>query len=572
MRHLKKIAFFLMLACAAVLLCGCHTVHIGSDYVEVPSAFDETQQIELTFWAKNDTNKSQIAVYTRAIENFEQMYPNVKINLKLFADYGRIYDEIISNTRTSTQPNICITYPDHIATYMSETKAVLQMDNWMRDSRYGLGGDQLRFDSPKEEEIVPKFLQECVLEGHYYAMPYMRSTEALYVNVDLLEKLGYELPDVVTWDFVWKVSEEAMAKDGDIFVVNGQDKLIPFIYKSTDNMMITMLKQLDAPYSTENGEVLIFNDTTKALLQEIYTHAKTRSFSTFAISSYPGNFLNAGQCIFAIDSTAGATWMGSDAPQMDIQSDQIRPFRIAVRPIPQFDTENPLMISQGPSICIFTKENPQEVLASWLFVQYMLSNEVQLGYAETEGYVPVTLKAQQSEEYQDYLSRKGEDNNAHYIVKIEASELMISHVENTFVTPVFNGSANLRSAAGLLIEEVCKRARRGKDMSDDLINEVYEKVNKEERLDDIKVRKDSQEVTEDNPEQAAGSAEAETAGEEEETSGDILNGENMNDQELPTASKALLIGVPAVWAVLGGVTFGEKLKARKKKKKTDEQH
>ena len=81
------------------------------------------------------------------------------------------------------------------------------------------------------------------------------------------------------------------------------------------------------------------------------------------------------------------------------------------------------MISQGPSVCVFNKTDPQEVLASWLFAQYLLTNDVQIAYAETEGYVPVTSKAQNSDEYQDYLRRAGEDNDLHYDVKIEASKL-----------------------------------------------------------------------------------------------------------------------------------------------------
>ena len=41
-----------------------------------------------------------------------------------------------------------------------------------------------------------------------------------------------------------------MAKDKDgNFLINGQKVMIPFIYKSTDNMMIQMLKQKDAGYS-----------------------------------------------------------------------------------------------------------------------------------------------------------------------------------------------------------------------------------------------------------------------------------------------------------------------------------
>ena len=567
MKPIKTVLVSLMLAAALMLLSGCHVLRIGSDYMEVPAAYDATQPVELTFWAKNDTNKVQTAVYTRAIETFEELYPNVKINLKLFADYGRLFEDVIANTRTNTQPNICITYPDHIATYMSESHAVLQMDNWIRDSRYGLGGSELLFDSPKEAEMVPEFMQECVLEDHYYALPYMRSTEALYVNLDMVEQLGYELPEVVTWDFIWEVSEKALEKNADgTYKINGQTTMIPFIYKSTDNMMITMLKQLDAPYSTEDGKVLIFNDTTTELLKEIYPHAKNKAFSTFAISSYPGNFLNAGQCIFAIDSTAGATWMGSDAPLLDIHEEQIKPFRLALRPIPQFDPEHPQMISQGPSICIFAKQNPQEVLASWLFVQYLLTNEVQLGYAETEGYVPVTLKAQQSEAYQEYLSRKGEDNDEHYIVKIEASELLMNHTEDTFVTPVFNGSANLRNAAGLLIEEITKNARRGKELNDQLITDIYQKVSKEERLDEIEVKKKTEpgEHTDDEPEEEQP---AEEEKQEDTGATGAASARDLTNQELPTASKALLISVPAVWAVIGGFSVRDILKNRKDKKK-----
>lgn len=59
----------------------------------------------------------------------------------------------------------------------------------MADSSYGLGGDKLEFASVKKDEIIPRFLQECSFSGHYYALPFMRSTEACYVNKTYVEKL-----------------------------------------------------------------------------------------------------------------------------------------------------------------------------------------------------------------------------------------------------------------------------------------------------------------------------------------------------------------------------------------------
>lgn len=461
--HLKwqKTLAALFIGASLLTLTGCHGSKALPEFTP-PAAFDTSGNYEITFWAKNDTNKNQTDVYKKAIADFESLYPNIKVNMKLYTDYGRIFSDVITNIATGTTPNVCITYPDHIATYMTGKNTVVPLDALFADEKYGLGGNTLLYDGPAKEEIVPQFLSECVLEGQHYAIPYMRSTECCYINKDYVEKLGYTLPDVLTWDFIWEVSEAATAKNADgTFALNGQNVMIPFIYKSTDNMMIQYLKQQGADYSTPEGDIGLFNDTTEAFLYEIADHVDSGAFSTFKISSYPANFLNAGQCVFAIDSTAGATWMGADAPLSDISEDAFVDFETAVRMVPQHDPKHPQMISQGPSICVFNKADPQEVLASWLFAQYLLTDEVQIGYARTEGYLPVTLKAQASPDYQDYLARSGEDNDTHYAVKLEASNLLLSHTRDTFVTPVFNGSTSLRNAAGQLIENVANAVRRG---------------------------------------------------------------------------------------------------------------
>lgn len=481
----KFLSLVVLMLCGIFMLTGCHG-QAGMNAFEIPEEFDLSGEYEITFWAKNDTNKTQTAIYEKAIADFEKLYPNIKVNLRLYTDYGKIYNDVITNIATNTTPNVCITYPDHIATYLTGSNQVVPLDDLFADARYGLGGSEVRFDSPKVEEIVPRFLEECAFSGHYYALPYMRSTEACYINKTYVEKLGYTLPETLTWDFIWEVSEAAMEKDADgNFAVNGQKVMIPFIYKSTDNMMIQMLKQQGAGYSTKDGEILLFNDTTRELLTTIADHAKTGAFSTFKISSYPANFLNAGQCIFAIDSTAGATWMGTDAPLCDISEDKIVDFETEVMAIPQFDTTDPQMISQGPSVCIFNKNDPQEVMASWLFAQYLLTNQVQIAYAQTEGYVPVTLKARESEEYQDYLSRGGENDTLYYDVKIRAAELLLDNVDHTFVTPVFVGSTSLRDASGQLIENTVKSVRRGQTVDDAYMDKLYSDITSLYRLDQI---------------------------------------------------------------------------------------
>lgn len=525
----------LFLALVIVVLCfpACHGAKIMNGFI-LPESFDESKNYEISFWAKNDTNKTQTMIYQQAISDFEKLYPNIKVNIRLYTDYAKIYNDVITNISTNTTPNVCITYPDHIATYMTGENVVVPLDSLFANEEYGFAGTALKFDSPSFDELIPQYIGECKIGDSFYAVPFMRSTEACYVNKDFVEKLGYTLPDILTWDFVWEVSEAAMKKNADgNFAVNGQKVMIPFIYKSTDNMMISMLKQKNAGYSDENGNVLIFNDTTGDFLAEIAEHAGTRAFSTFKISSYPANFLNAGQCIFAVDSTAGATWMGSKAPLSDISEDKIIDFETAVLPIPQFDTENPFMMSQGPSVCIFNKDDSGEVLASWLFTQFLLTNKVQIDYAKTEGYVPVTSKAQDSEEYLTYLAGAGSDNSEHYDIKIKASKLLLDNVDATFVTPVFNGSASLRDAAGQLIENVVKSMRRNEKVDETYIKTLYSDVTSLYRLNSFSV----------------------------------VSGEAENDLgPLPVTAKLLLGALCATWLIIIVYSLVNMTKSRKSRK------
>ncbi len=230
--RMKKLRKVLAILFAAVLclpiLSGCHGRQEQAAFT-VPEEFDTSRDYEITFWAKNDTNKIQTEIYRQAIEGFQELYPNITVNLRLYTDYGDIYNDVINNISTNTTPNVCITYPDHIATYLTGDNVVVPLDELMENDRYGLSGSDLLFDGPKESEIVPQFLEECMIGNHYYALPYMRSTEACYINKTYVEELGYTLPDTLTWDFIWEVSEAATQKNADgTYMLNGQEVMDPF--------------------------------------------------------------------------------------------------------------------------------------------------------------------------------------------------------------------------------------------------------------------------------------------------------------------------------------------------------
>ena len=223
---MKRFLCIFLLLTLTLSLTACHGDRESTVFL-IPEGFDTSRNYEISFWAKNDTNLTQVGIYKQAIADFQELYPNITVKLKLYTDYGRIYQDVLTNISTDTTPNVCITYPDHIATYLTGKDTVVPLDDLMVNEKYGLGGSEVLFDSAKKDDIVPQFLDECEFNGYYYALPYMRSTEACYVNKTYVEKLGFTLPETLTWDFVFEVSEAAMAKDENgNFKINGQKVLV----------------------------------------------------------------------------------------------------------------------------------------------------------------------------------------------------------------------------------------------------------------------------------------------------------------------------------------------------------
>ena len=164
-RKITSLLLILSILVSLTALSSCHGNFSAVPAFEVPEEFDETKEYEISFWAKNETNDAQKAVYAQAIADFRELYPNIKVTLKNYTNYDDIYNDVITNISTNTTPNVCITYPDHIATYLTGENVVVPLEELISDEKYGLGGSSVKFDSPRFDEIIPQFMDECVVNG-----------------------------------------------------------------------------------------------------------------------------------------------------------------------------------------------------------------------------------------------------------------------------------------------------------------------------------------------------------------------------------------------------------------------
>ena len=514
----KKFLVFILLIVVLMVSFACHGTKATEVEKEkatftVPSEFDETREYEIEFLMKNDGFRTQKEEMEKTIARFNEYYPNIHIKISNKSDYNIVYQTIITNIPTNTTPNVCVVYPDYIATFNEGDNIVVPLDNLLSDSNYGLGGSEIKYPAIQREDLFENYLNELVIDNTQYGIPFMRSSEALYINKTMYDELGLTMPDEFTWDDLWEACRVAKAK-------HPEKNFIPFIYKSTDNMFIQLARQMGINYTNDDGDILLFNDDTKALLLDLQKKYQEGLYDTFKNVSYPGESMNEGNTLLCIDSTAGATWIGTYCTSSDHDGEKIE-YETVVKRVPQVDLSNPQMISQGPSVCIFNKDDPQVVLASWIFAQYLLNEETQVNYSQSEGYIPVNKKAIESTSYQEYINNPNskpitKQEKVYYDVKINASKLIIDNIDNTFITPVFNGSSMVRKASGDLIERVVYDVltKNTKLNDSDYIDGVYSIV-----IEQNKLEIDTHKIS----------------------------------KELPAGSKALIIGLVVVWFALGGI-------------------
>ena len=151
------------------------------------------------------------------------------------------------------------------------------------------------------------------------------------------------------------------------------------------------------------------------------------------------------RCYMVIGSTGGASYQ--QPPVVDGNP----LFETIMTTPPQVNPDAPKVISQGPSLCIFKDDNPQEVVASWLFVKFLTTNvDFQAEFSMKSGYAPVIKSVQNNEVYRAWLDAANGFNN----LTAMSVALALSQEKAYYVSPAFNGSSEARDQVGTLMSDI----------------------------------------------------------------------------------------------------------------------
>ena len=399
-------------------------------------------EVTITFYHTMGSNLSD--VLNRYIVEFKKIYPNITINHQQVGGYDDVREQIATEITVGNQPNIAYCYPDHVAMY-NISKAVYPLDSLIASTAEVTHKDgtveRMGLTQRQINDFIPGYYNEGKQfgDGKMYTLPLSKSTEVLYYNATFFAEHGLTPP--TTWDEMEELCKKIKEIDPDC---------IPLGYDSESNWFITMCEQLGTPYTSATGEHFLFDtEENRAFVKEFKSWFDAGYVTTQEIyGSYTSGLFVAqtGQRSYmSIGSSAGAT---HQRPKKDTEGNY--PFEVGITTIPQVNPEQPKVISQGPSLCIFDKADKQEVYASWLFMKFLTTNvEFQAEFSMASGYVPVLKSVGQNEVYKTQFLDKADGGD--YISALSA-KVCLDQVDAYYTSPAFNGSSVARDQVGLLIQ------------------------------------------------------------------------------------------------------------------------
>lgn len=451
----------------------------GGTTADVPVEAYNGGKVTITF--SHCMGQTLQAAVEKYIPEFNKLYPNIEVKpSKDASDYDTLKETLSTklNGKEDYIPSVAYCYPDHVASY-NRGKKVVALDPYINSTEKVANTDEIMgLTQDQINDYYEVFYNEGKEygDGKTYSLPFYKSTEVMYYNKTFFEEHNLTVP--TTWDEMETVCQEIKKID---------NTCIPLGYDSESNWFITMTQQYGSGYTSATGNYFNFNNDTNRGFVEKFATWYTKGYVTTKelFGNFTSNLFNTLDttaenklnCYMCIGSTGGAAYQVGE--KVDLGGEQPEyPFEVGVTQVPQIDADNPHVIQQGPSICLFKKSNPQEVAAAWLFAKYFTSSAAFQAYSSLKnGYTPVVKSAMTQPGYVTQLNAlkaaQGKERNAY--LQVAVVQQTINQMDTYFTTAVFTGSSKARTAVGNLMQTCFTNASKVSDLKT-FIKEKFDKA------------------------------------------------------------------------------------------------
>ena len=424
-------------ALAVTALTGCSKGDSSSQ--EIVTELQNPVTIEMWHYM----NGKQAEALQSIIDDFNSSN-TLGITVKASAQ-GNIPDlnkKVIAASQSNTLPAIINVYPD-IATGLIEQNKLVDLDAYVNNETVGMAEDL-------KNDFVPDFVKELSQwgENKIYGFPMTKSTEVVYVNKTLLEKIGYTVDDLkdLTFEKLAEISQKSKEQLG-----------IPgFGFDSSSNAFISTLKEDGLDFVELDGKINVVNDWSKEFMQFFRNEVQSGAFRT---TTSEEKFLSD-----PFSNQRVLMYQGSSAGFAHINTNGA--FDIAIVEVPYFEGKDKAVIQQGASLFATTDVSPEEQYAAYEFMKFATNTENTAKFATATGYLPVRKSAEDSTLVQELVA----DSNSLYGKIYEVAK---DSLQYAYFSPAINNAQSARTVAD---EKVQAYLNGPSDDVDAMLNEMESQV------------------------------------------------------------------------------------------------
>jgi multiple sugar transport system substrate-binding protein len=355
-------------------------------------------------------------VLQELVEQFNDRHPDICVEALYVGQQGEQTPKILASIVGDAPPDL-LWYNPTIAARLVELDAIRPLDDFLADS-------------PIKQEIDPNLFDSMQFQGHIWSVPFGTNNAGIFYRPSLFEAAGItQLPE--TWEELRQVARKlTQDTDGD-GRVDQYGILLP-LGKGDWTVFMWL------PFLWSGGGELV--DTQSATGVDLVNEGAIAALQFWQDLIEDGSaVLSAPERGYELDRFLqrkvamqfSGPWTLGQLEATDVD--------FGVMPMPS-GVQRATIIG-GENLFVFKTTPPREK-AALTFAEFVESEEFQTQWAMGTGYLPVNLKARQSEAYRAFIERQ------------PAVKVFLEQVQYGHTRPILLGYRRISENLGRAIEAV----------------------------------------------------------------------------------------------------------------------
>ncbi len=333
-------------------------------------ATEITGPVEVTIW--HQYSDQYEVWFQKVADEFQAENPNIKIKLQ-YQPADQYEAKVMAAAKANDLPSMVHSAAANMTSYINEG-ALVNLDDFIYDGKVGYENFDTDINAGLNQMYVP-------WGNKRYAMPLFLGGNVFFYNKTMFDELNIEPPK--TWsevDAVATAVSEKIGKPGFGFQI------------VVDGYMEILTQAGGEVINLENKTVGFDSDVAKEKINWFKGLIDKKAARLVGDDKHFTNPFANGDvgCYVALSGNYGYL--------VNAVGDK---FELGAAPIPQEGPKK--FVSLSEPVFAIAKTNPEEELASWLFLKYLLSPQVNAECGTVFGALPASTEAMNQAIYQDFL-------------------------------------------------------------------------------------------------------------------------------------------------------------------------